>query len=156
MCRRPPSFCDPVRPQLTWGASLGSDLGAPGKLGRLERVARIAALKLRMAPCVCESRPVKVGHQPEARSVDSECVGRVTEPRNDHFVGADVFRQPKAVRNGYSGLVFSVPPGSKSRACIQEGSPGTCTGPEETEEATSDHAGLTGARRVYYPGAATR
>ena len=69
--------------------------------------------------CVACGRPV-------LRSVDSECLGRVIEPRNDIFVGADVFKTAESsTGRAVIGLVFSVPPGSKSRACTHQGSPGT-------------------------------
>jgi hypothetical protein len=87
------------------------------------------------------TRPAKRSRQPEAslaqagsnlrrRSVDSECAGRGIEPRK-----VTQSREPtllalrKATPTRRNGLARTVPPGSKARACTQEGPPGTWESP---------------------------
>ena len=82
-----------------------------------------------------QSHPAELGQQREAslaserailgRSVDSECQGRVIEPRKTSFRGEPslFFKRGPRRRTVWPGA--SVPPGSESRAQAHQDSPGT-------------------------------
>jgi hypothetical protein len=112
---------------------------APGKTWKRRKACHVETSYCHLAGN--QPRPVTAGHWPEAslasgpthghrgrparRSVDSECVGRVMEPRNVVIAGAGgVFKS-----DGNTDATYwqdaEVPPGSESRAHAQQGGPGT-------------------------------
>jgi hypothetical protein len=59
------------------------------------------------------------------RGVHREQVGRGIEPRNGLIGGADAVKRAEGNRSLLYGLGETPPPGSKARACLHRGRPGT-------------------------------
>ena len=95
--------------------------------------------------------------QPWPRSVDSDHVGRVMEPRNELFVGADAVETAEGNTEATNRAmpawpVAAVPPGSESRACMggssrNLGGPDASTGRwNRRAEREQGRAGAPGSR----------
>src|SRR6185295_14376720 len=74
------------------------------------------------------------------RSVDSEAVGRVIEPRNRPMVGADAVEPAEGSTEARKRPSAEVPPGSESTARVQRRSPGTWEALSSPPEVERPHA----------------